>query len=633
MVEIPVKIKIKEEGAKKTEGAIDDLAGDSGGGGVEGLTSAFEGLTAGGAGGPVGIALAAVGVGFVVAVGAAAAALEVAIPLIIDFGNELERQGGIINRSRGSIELASEAIGGMVSNIDLMIARNRLLQAGLDLTDESFAAIAEVAADAAAGIGEDVVGAMQMLGEALRTVSAEGLAPFGVILDTNLSRLEQQNDALRQMRERAAELETGADTLGGSIRQLSVAFENIKTDIFDVINETSELVTLFNALGDEAITLANVLGADLQEGFSIGIRAGAAFVAILEQGIDRLTIMVRAYRNAQQAFQSGDFTGGLDAMAGVLEGFREFDIEEFTARVREIEASLARTRADRGAGAPEEDIIAAPPAVRGPSTAEVDAISAAEQSTLVFMEQFADLTEEATFVRQNMQEADRIAAENTRREQEEVLERQREINEAAREEREIRNDVNASIRETVGDFTQMSIAQEDMNRLLFLSRLRTKAWQATVSEVNKGFDTLKPLLQEAVGILIKGGDDMGEAFVRALDAFLMNFAIQEGFESAKEFVLAIASAASLDVPGAALHAAAGAGHLALAVAAGGASAAIPSPSGGAGGAAGQPREPDRGIGAEGPGQLIINIQGQALLTEAEIGRSVRKALEAENRRF
>ena len=60
-----------------------------------------------------------------------------------EFGDEMERQTGILNRTEGSVRLASEAIGGLVSDIDRITSRNRLMQAGLHLTDEDFAAVAE----------------------------------------------------------------------------------------------------------------------------------------------------------------------------------------------------------------------------------------------------------------------------------------------------------------------------------------------------------------------------------------------------------------------------------------------------------------------------------------------------------
>ena len=627
MVEIPVRIRIKEEGAAAAQRSLDDLAGSN-----DGLTESFDGVAGSDSGGGALGAATAMAGPLLAAATAVAGGIAAAAAATIAFGNELERQAGIINRTQGSVSEASEAVGGLISNIDLMTARNRLMQSGLELTDTSFAAVAEVATDFAAATGEDAVGATQRLGNALRTMSAEGLGEFGVQVDASQTRTVQFASAIEQLRQRSAEMETGADTLGGAIAQLSVGLDNVSTDFLAVINDSQTLTPLMHMLGTEVETLANLFGVTLSDSFSIGIRAGAIFVAFFEDRLQRLISTVRNLSNAIGSAQGGNFAASFRfaaAAAGDL-GDVSLNINSILERANTLAAQFTQHRRDAAAeSGPIADSITTPTAARGGSAAP--AAVGPTETEMFMMEQAVDASQELADIRAIDRDAEAIAAQNRASDQADLLSRQLEINDAAREERAIRNDVNASILQAVGDFSQLSIGQQDMNKLLTASRQKTAAWSSTVKTVEDGFSTVQPLLSEAVNILVKGGENMEQAFVEALDSFLANFAIQEGFEAAKEFVLAIAAFPNPTTM--ASHASAGAGHAALAIAAGGISAAIPNAGGAPGGASAQSREPDAGETSEGGRQVVINIGVETFATEAEVGRAIRQAMEAENRRF
>ena len=698
MIDIPVRIKVKESGADSAADSIDNLAGSggTGGGGVLGLGEAFGSLTggagAGAAAGPIGAAIAAIGVGFVTGIGAAKAAIEVAIPAIISFGNEFERQAGIFNRTEGSVDQASDAIGGLVSNIDLMTSRNQLMQAGIHLSNQAFADVAEVAADFAAATGEETTVAMQRLGDALRTVSAEGLGQFGIVIDSTQTRAQQLNSALQQLSQRAAEMETGADTLGGTIGALGVFLENAKTRVFEMINASEGLNAEGRMLWETIRQLGAAFNLDLQVPMDLVTQSIGVLLGFVQETVRRVRLLTSAWLNFKDAIDNGSISSAAAGMRDFQEASTSWvnnfsnSMDNATRIIQDFRANTAEARRD------VETSFTLPPVRRSggsrsnePTDAERLAelreelgltVSEIDQRILDSLIGDGIFTEESTLQQIARLERVRDAGEehitgftgliddlsdgfgalnletdmwleglaeaqaaqdalkqkqiSSQNETARVLQMQQNIKNLILEGSLTELDVQ---RQLIGLQSERNEQMRTYNGLLDVARERTEAWDKTNNEVSAGFDTLKPLITESFRLILEGTENAGDAFVALLDAFLANFAIEQGFLAAKEFVLAIADAASLNAAGAALHAAAGAGHLALAVAAGGAAAAIPNPGAAGAGAAGQNRDQNRDSGGQQPGQTIINIQGQSLLTEANLGRSVRRALEAEQRRF
>lgn len=736
MTDIPVRIRIRQEGAEQTESAIDDLAGSGGGGGgVSGLASAFAGLTGGGGGaagaagavgaaggatgagaavaGPVGIAIAAIGTGLVTAIGAAVAAFNVIMPIIRDFGNELERQAGIMANTEGSVDAASEAVGGLISRIDLMTERNRMMQAGLRTTDEDFAAIAERAVAFAQATGSDASGAITQLSDALRTLSAEGLQRFGVEIDSSGSRTARLEQALSQLRDRAAETETGAVSLGGAFQQLSTFVDDAMTTLNQMIESSDGLNEQFHALGEAIAGLAENFGIDLTQPMEIVIRLFAVLLGTVEETVRRMAVFARAWDTFSEAVSRGEFLDAAQAFETMLSMSLDWSdaFENIIVRARD---TLADYREDLenmpappeattitgggGGGAARtptdlERLLSARDAavIRG-DVEEVDRLAALiarhleasseSAATAAFlMDQMSADTELQAVMAENtriseearVRRAEELAAigrdidrisevgevrrlEARARElelqlQQNTLEEETALRQFDNEERlaelherrleiqhellEVAREIGASTYSMVGDEERIVQHVEALNDQLSRTRTRTvnvtRSVDAFLGTFEDGASNLQGLWSQFWTIIDKGGEDMEEQLVRILDAWLTQFAIQEGFEAAKEFVMAIAAAAQYDYSGAAQHAAAGAGHLALAIAAGGAAAAIPNP-GAAGGGAGAAERPEPS-GEVQPRNIVINITGQSLLTEAEVGRSVRRALEAEQRRF
>lgn len=716
MTDIPIKIRIKQEGAQKTKEDIDGLSGGVGGStGVAGLKKAFGGLTgdsgaiSGLSGGAVGIATVAIGIEFVAAVKAAKFVINTIIPAIQSFGNELERQVGIINRTEGSVDAAATAVGGLISNIDLIISRNRLMQSGLHLTDQQFADVTEVALNFATALGTDSVGATQQLSEALISLSRESLGKFGIAIDSSKTRSEQLADALSQLNAKAGEMETGADTLGGVIQELAVAAENAKTEFLEALAANRELLPAWRELEAATRELAQLLNVDLVDGLSISTQLGAVFAGVLEVLIRRVSATMRAMTAFNEALRTGDFGGAVEGLRSIVRALQPIGDEAAAATQRILEmiqamrsvmqpiptATTETPRAGRGRRAPSEESletleIARARAVEAQNIKEVLRLSelidnllnaegeqldannflaeqfSAEQNTALLILQ-ARLAEENHLNDIRQLDRDNEAAEREQRRLDEDARKQARIEELAillqqnaiqtemaasqensgtrilelqqqrltlqREMFQLTDDVRAALFESVFPIQMMATEQELLNDIIRRTVVVTSNMDKALEAVAASAQSLNSLWNQTFDLIAQGGEDTAKQFVRILDAWLTQFAIQEGFLSAKEFVEAIASAATFNFVAAGQHAAAGAGHLALAVAAGGAAAAIPNPGQPGGGSDNQQREGSRDAGAREPSTIVINVNGQRLLTDAEVGQSVRRALEAESRRF
>ena len=123
-----------------------------------------------------------------------------------------------------SNELASAWTQGLIPALELAQARGRALSAGLELTDQQFAAVAAAAQVYAQRTGTDGAQAVERLSNALVSGSERALRPFGIQLQEGASRAQNTATALDQLsqaseRNRAnIEASTGGfDRLGAQV--------------------------------------------------------------------------------------------------------------------------------------------------------------------------------------------------------------------------------------------------------------------------------------------------------------------------------------------------------------------------------------------------------------------------------
>ena len=291
-----------EAAVERLEGKVEDLG--------EATEEAGEKAEEGGEGfGSMGAKVA----GAAVAVGVATAALRKAFDALVTFGNELERQAGIINRFEGNIEGVSERLGGLVSDLDLMIARNKLAQAGLSATAEEFGAIAVKANEAAARLGTDFGSEVQRITQALATGGVDALREYGVVVEATGDKAQDSRLAIEELTRQMDGQASSADTLGGTFQVLEVQLANAETQMFDMLNTSEGLNDAFNDLFTEVSNLNSEFasGADDIDKWDTFVAAGAA---ILQVFIERITLAVRALN----AWRQGNTEAALQIAAQAI---------------------------------------------------------------------------------------------------------------------------------------------------------------------------------------------------------------------------------------------------------------------------------------------------------------------------
>jgi hypothetical protein len=145
------------------------------------------------------------------------------------FSEEVVRTTNVFSSLKGSIDEARDAVEGTVTDMDLILARNRALEMDLELTDDQFANVAAQADRYADSLGTNVKEALDKVITGLATGQQRALRNAGVVIDADkaykafaasigttgdkLSDLGQrmaiQNAALEQMAKKAKAAEEG----------------------------------------------------------------------------------------------------------------------------------------------------------------------------------------------------------------------------------------------------------------------------------------------------------------------------------------------------------------------------------------------------------------------------------------
>lgn len=225
---------------------------------------------------------------------------------IREFGEEWERQAGILNRFTGDVSAARERLHGLISDLDLMKAQARLSAAGLDLTAEQFATVAVRANEFAAATGGDATQAIEQLGQALISGSDRSLRQFGIAVEGVTDRAGRQRAAIEALQTEWGDAESSADTLGGKFQELDVWIENVKTEFFETLTASQELKDAIEELGDSLERLGITAPAVAD--------AIAGTVHVIASFFQTIADAVSSFADAVDSIRSGDFAGALRAI-------------------------------------------------------------------------------------------------------------------------------------------------------------------------------------------------------------------------------------------------------------------------------------------------------------------------------
>lgn len=633
--------------------------------------------------------------GAAVAFTALASAGGAAVAAMVAFGNELERQAGVFNRFNGDIEAARRATNGLVSDLQLMQAANAFAARGIRIAGQDLRNVMVAALERSAATGRDFQQVLDQLTQALSTGSTEALQQFGISVQRTGDRSRDAQSAFQELERQYGNVESSADTAGGSVQRFQVALENSKTAFFEAINDTGNLdqafTDLFNAVTGGSSTF--------EEAMDTMTSAARTMAAVVAEMIERTSGIVSAEIRGWRALLEGDWRGAMEAFGEGRAGRDDFvaaladgRIMDRASQRSQLAGQLATARRSNG---PAQTTVTGGGRRRGGRRRE----SEAERERRQFEEQLerrldqaevgfwqaamariADATAEmeesgtildpVTRARQDARAAigqalgasDTAAAERRRAGQADVRRGMTRSGEDLGRFREFAGERAVGSGEQAERYRDALRQREDDHRAYIdtIRELEAQGTDWTAEEFQRRYELNREMLamqrddaraalqrtrQDAESILtpalsgitkatsevIAGTKSADEAFQGMLSSFLEMISQHTALSAAKEFAEAIAAFARQDYPGGAQHLAAGAAFTAVAVAAGAASIAVAPPSGGAP-AALQQTAPE---GNQGGGNIVINWNSAVITagTRAELGREIGSMLTATDRRF
>ena len=211
-------------------------------GGAERATNAFD------------HAWEALGSRFVLTGGDIVGALRALSGSITSLVVEGGRVGDVMQNTSLDMDSASKAVEGLADKFTLAVTSNRLMQAGMDVTQEQFEAIAKGAQIMAMKTGGDADTAMMRLTQTLVMGSERGLKPLGITLrevpkglDDATAAAFRKKDAVEQLTAKMRDAKVPIDDAGDAIQQYNVALKDATHELGMAISENQLLIGAIQA--------------------------------------------------------------------------------------------------------------------------------------------------------------------------------------------------------------------------------------------------------------------------------------------------------------------------------------------------------------------------------------------------
>lgn len=521
-------------------------------------------------------------------------ALQSGVRAAVEFSREMDRQSSIWSRFRGDLGQARTATAGLISDIRMMQAANELAARGIQASGRDLRNIFVAAIEHADATGSDLNETLDQMINAIGSGSPRALRQFGV-------EGRNANEILDDLDEHFGDVAASADTSGDRIDQFTAALENSETAFMESISNADELERELNALFSTVSGGSGDFEDAMRAMENAARTAGDVIIAYLAEAVREATLAVRAL----QAIANGDFEEAYDIVqTQAREAMRNGHVD----RIRNTVAQRQRARAmeDADGGTDDARVITQAdrrPRGRGrrdsePTLDDLMGDSASREDVMGFGDEAGDAVAETQETIRGLKQE---THDNDLRLIDEKVEREREAHEM---------------------------------RLDMLEEEKDKAREATQQVSDDAMGVLGPVvkgLTDSLAQVIAGTKSADEAFQGLLASFLEMIAQESALQAAKEFAAAIASFASQDYPGGALHVAAGVAWTGVAIAAGAASVAVAP-------AAAQPAAPQQSATSDngGGGQtIVVNYNSPVITsgTRAELGRELTSMISESDRRY
>lgn len=567
--------------------------------GLQNLGGAFDGF-----GGRVAIAVAKF-----TALKTAASAI---IGPLLEAGERAEKISAAYGAMSGSIDEAARRMNNMVTSLDLVTAKNRAAQAGIELSGHDFANVAVAADKFADALGIDTQQAIDQLTSGIVSMNERGLRQFGIHVDSSKSRSENLNNIMKQLETSVGKTAAAADTLGGSLDQMKNALTDAKDGFIKGVAESDLFKSALAQLaGQSSKTEMTVAQSFERMGKSVARSVQEFFNATEDIGAHAYDLI------------RGDFGGMKDRVAARRR--EDFDAKVKQAQEDAVDMAIRAAAADAptklgggggGGGGKGKGGPAGPDLV---AQRNLDRIEFEQREKQRAFDADMERLQEESDARQQFLNKE-IDFYQQRQDAHKTL-----LAEQAKADEKYWGEYEARDRERKHLDDKFKADQED----------KAKSITDQVDVVSRG---VGGAMVQAFNAARAGEMSMGDALKSSLDAYLEKTAIEQGMEGLVNTAKGVAMLLFHPAGAANFFAAAGM-NFAIAAAAGGAGAAISSPSGarGAGGGGNsttQSASPssfgtnDGGSGGQAP-VYVINMN--SLMPTAEAGRKAVEAIKAHER--
>lgn len=238
-------------------------------------------------------------------------------------------------------DLASEMTQGLIPALELAQARGTALAAGLQLTDQQFAAVAVAAQLYAQRTGIDGAQAVDQLSNAIVSGNQRALRPFGIQLQEGATRAEGAAEAIRQLTEASERNAAAIARSTGGLDHLKSGFNAAKeaatTFYGGIINFALDGLHQFGvAVGSLAAALASGDSGSLSSAFFAATDASHTFAERIPVIGQEMAFAARAARDwAASLFglrRSMSAVTGLEVGRGVSDLFDDEQGGEYQRR-------------------------------------------------------------------------------------------------------------------------------------------------------------------------------------------------------------------------------------------------------------------------------------------------------------
>jgi hypothetical protein len=539
------------------------------------------------------------------------AATEI-IGVVSDLAERAESTAAAYNAMSGTIDETVKRLNGAATTFDLVTAKNRAAQAGLQLTDHQFANLAVAGEAFGDALGIDAAQGVDQLASAVVSMNERSLRQFGIEVDSSKSRSENLAGVMAQLETRFGTASAAVDTAGGKLDQLKNKLKDAADGFLKGVTGSDSFNRALDLLIPNVGKASDDIGTKFED---MGIRVAAAFESIV--------------RNVQSTKKLFDTFVLSPQFGKALDTFFDEIVQNEQRRGESIRGELAKREADKSARSQADRDLLRQQQMEALGFGEQEATKPGKTKTgggggRPANDQFGGVDVDAQI--RKLKDMERAIGVDSQRDKLQV----------------VRDEIAATLEANQAKLQGIN-AEHDARAEAFkaeqeIDAERKKMHRAQLDRIEAQGEKTR----EAAGIIgtaymqaITGAQGFGEAIVQQLDAYLIKTAREQAIEAlvntAKGF------AALLWHPAGAANFFTAAGiNAAAAAAAGGASVAIPGGQGGSSSTSVVSTSPNAfGGGGGGPSgresTYVINVQ--TLMPNADTGRVIQQSIKDANRKY